>query len=234
MRRAGQPYLKSCHSSLTAPMNGAGAVGAMGMMVSVGMVCSDVNPSLDVPNGTLNHVTVGGFLSAKPHLNRPSLSRSTHLVSLMSPKDEESPADYNYGGYLQVNVADTFKDGRYTVVRKLGSVPLSFFVLGPPHFPLVGATSPPYGSSRTLCTSFHPLSLSVSNLFDFSRQGETSFGVENHQVGWKVLRDGSGRNSSVTPNNKRLPFPPREGSYRLLSRFVHPHDILHGPHMHHL
>ena len=38
----------------------------------------------------------------------------------MSPKDEESPADYNYGGYLQVKVADAFKDGRYAVVRKLG------------------------------------------------------------------------------------------------------------------
>ncbi|KAH9050454.1 kinase-like protein [Lactarius hengduanensis] len=38
----------------------------------------------------------------------------------MPPKDEESPADYNYGGYLQVKVADAFKDGRYTVVRKLG------------------------------------------------------------------------------------------------------------------
>jgi len=44
----------------------------------------------------------------------------------MPPKDEESPADYNYGGYLQVNVADTFKDGRYTIVRKLGSVSLLF------------------------------------------------------------------------------------------------------------
>ncbi|PCH33298.1 kinase-like protein [Wolfiporia cocos MD-104 SS10] len=36
------------------------------------------------------------------------------------PKDEESPADYNAGGYLQVNLRDTFKDGRYVVVRKLG------------------------------------------------------------------------------------------------------------------
>ncbi|KAI4529016.1 kinase-like protein [Schizophyllum commune Loenen D] len=35
-------------------------------------------------------------------------------------KDEESPADYNSGGYLQVQVNDTFKDGRYRVVRKLG------------------------------------------------------------------------------------------------------------------
>ncbi|KAI0257344.1 kinase-like domain-containing protein [Lactifluus subvellereus] len=31
----------------------------------------------------------------------------------MSPKDEESPADYNY-------VSDLFKDGRYAIVRKLG------------------------------------------------------------------------------------------------------------------
>lgn len=36
------------------------------------------------------------------------------------PKDEESPADYNAGGYLPVKVKDSFKDGRYTVIRKLG------------------------------------------------------------------------------------------------------------------
>ncbi|PSS37098.1 hypothetical protein PHLCEN_2v1064 [Hermanssonia centrifuga] len=36
-------------------------------------------------------------------------------------KDEESPADYNAGGYLQVKVRDTFKDSRYTVLRKLGT-----------------------------------------------------------------------------------------------------------------
>ncbi|KAK7058332.1 hypothetical protein VNI00_001963 [Paramarasmius palmivorus] len=35
-------------------------------------------------------------------------------------KDEESPADYNVGGYLQVKVGDTFKNGRYRVIRKLG------------------------------------------------------------------------------------------------------------------
>jgi serine/threonine-protein kinase SRPK3 len=32
----------------------------------------------------------------------------------------ESPADYNAGGYLPIKVDDVFKDGRYTVVRKLG------------------------------------------------------------------------------------------------------------------
>jgi hypothetical protein len=35
-------------------------------------------------------------------------------------KDEESPVDYNTGGYLPVKLDDTFKGGRYQVVRKLG------------------------------------------------------------------------------------------------------------------
>ena len=38
------------------------------------------------------------------------------------PKDEECPADYNSGGYLPVKLRDTFKDGRYVVIRKLGYV----------------------------------------------------------------------------------------------------------------
>ncbi|PPQ66119.1 hypothetical protein CVT26_010920 [Gymnopilus dilepis] len=37
-----------------------------------------------------------------------------------SCKDEESPADYNAGGYLPVKVGDTFSGNRYRVVRKLG------------------------------------------------------------------------------------------------------------------
>ncbi|KAE9410702.1 kinase-like protein [Gymnopus androsaceus JB14] len=35
-------------------------------------------------------------------------------------KDEESPAEYNAGGYLPVNLGDSFKHGRYRVIRKLG------------------------------------------------------------------------------------------------------------------
>jgi hypothetical protein len=105
-----------------------------------------------------NHVIVGDFLSFQPHLNRPPLpvTPAHSLISTypqMSPKDEESPADYNYGGYLQVKVADAFKDGRYTILRKLGCVSFPFFVLGPPQPPLVGVTFRPYGSSRILCTS---------------------------------------------------------------------------------
>ncbi|PPQ92670.1 hypothetical protein CVT25_013977 [Psilocybe cyanescens] len=37
-----------------------------------------------------------------------------------SCKDEESPAEYNAGGYLPVKVGDYFNNNRYRVVRKLG------------------------------------------------------------------------------------------------------------------
>ncbi|KAJ7814168.1 kinase-like domain-containing protein [Mycena olivaceomarginata] len=41
-------------------------------------------------------------------------------VDEMSCKDEESPAEYNTGGYCPVKLNDTFKLGRYRVLRKLG------------------------------------------------------------------------------------------------------------------
>lgn len=37
-------------------------------------------------------------------------------------KDEESPAEYNTGGYLAIKVNDTFNNNRYKIVRKLGWV----------------------------------------------------------------------------------------------------------------
>ncbi|KAG6889371.1 hypothetical protein C0995_001436 [Termitomyces sp. Mi166 len=44
------------------------------------------------------------------------------ILPVLDPscKDEESPADYNAGGYLPVKIGDTFKSERYRVVRKLG------------------------------------------------------------------------------------------------------------------
>jgi hypothetical protein len=46
-------------------------------------------------------------------------------------KDEEQPAGYNSGGYMVVRVGDTFKEGRYTVLRKLGYTPSLFFCPSP-------------------------------------------------------------------------------------------------------
>ncbi|KAJ8514929.1 hypothetical protein ONZ45_g7592 [Pleurotus djamor] len=61
---------------------------------------------------------------------KPACAKYQYVVTTAGPKilpvdepackDEESPADYNAGGYLQVKVNDIFKNGRYKVVRKLG------------------------------------------------------------------------------------------------------------------
>lgn len=77
-------------------------------------------------------------------------------------REEESPADYNAGGYLPVKINDVFKDGRYLVVRKLG---YALFSLARPFLTLsaAGATSLPSGSSMipspslvlSLCSPFH-------------------------------------------------------------------------------
>ncbi|KAF7437138.1 serine/threonine protein kinase, CMGC group [Pleurotus ostreatus] len=61
---------------------------------------------------------------------KPPCAKYQYVVTTAGPKilpvdepackDEESPADYNAGGYLPVKVNDSFKQGRYRVVRKLG------------------------------------------------------------------------------------------------------------------
>jgi serine/threonine-protein kinase SRPK3 len=46
-------------------------------------------------------------------------SFSSYSQSVMT-EDEEDWEDYCKGGYHPVHIGDTFSDGRYTVVRKLG------------------------------------------------------------------------------------------------------------------
>jgi len=48
------------------------------------------------------------------------LASSVPKVVPVPDKDEESPADYNVGGYLPIRIGDTFKSARYVVARKLG------------------------------------------------------------------------------------------------------------------
>jgi hypothetical protein len=63
----------------------------------------------------------------------------------------ESPADYNAGGYLPIKVKDVFKDGRYTVVRKLGCVIGSYTpstILSHTILDAVGVISPLFGWLR--------------------------------------------------------------------------------------
>jgi len=110
----------------------------------------------------------------------------------MSPKDEESPADYNYGGYLQVKVGDAFKDGRYTIVRKLGCALFPLFRRRPVSISSSwGHFSTVWLVKDSLYVISPPHSLH-SRLLQLAAQEEASFGIEDHQVRRKILRDSSG------------------------------------------
>jgi serine/threonine protein kinase len=68
-------------------------------------------------------VTVGPLTGQAylPALSSPMShgSYSSYSQSVMT-EDEEDWEDYCKGGYHPVHIGDTFSDGRYTVVRKLG------------------------------------------------------------------------------------------------------------------
>ena len=56
--------------------------------------------------------------SPKPSTNRSPSTASSHEAETTA--DEEDSEDYCKGGYHPVEVGEKFKDGKYTVVRKLG------------------------------------------------------------------------------------------------------------------
>lgn len=59
-------------------------------------------------------------LSHKATLNRSPSSASSHEDAAETTADEEDSEDYCKGGYHPVTVGENFKEGRYTIVRKLG------------------------------------------------------------------------------------------------------------------
>jgi serine/threonine protein kinase len=60
-----------------------------------------------------------GFTDAKRKMSHAGSYDSSHSHSVMT-EDEEDWEDYVKGGYHPVHIGDTFSDGRYIVVRKLG------------------------------------------------------------------------------------------------------------------
>jgi serine/threonine protein kinase len=102
-------------------------------------------------------------------------STGPRIVPVDEPscKDEESPAEYNAGGYLPVKVGDTFKHARYRVVRKLGCVSgRLYYVKCINNIPiLAGVTFQLFGWSRTnsasdllsrSSTTDHPFYISIN------------------------------------------------------------------------
>ena len=58
--------------------------------------------------------------TSKTTMNRSPSSSSSREDAAETTADEEDSEDYCKGGYHPVTVGEQFKDGKYTVVRKLG------------------------------------------------------------------------------------------------------------------
>jgi serine/threonine-protein kinase SRPK3 len=58
--------------------------------------------------------------SKAPNMNRSPSSSDSREDAAETTADEEDSEDYCKGGYHPVSVGEQFKDGKYTVVRKLG------------------------------------------------------------------------------------------------------------------
>jgi serine/threonine-protein kinase SRPK3 len=72
--------------------------------------------SLLNPEKNNNHHRAG----ASKDMNRSTSSSSSREDAAETTADEEDSEDYCKGGYHPVTVGEQFKDGKYTVVRKLG------------------------------------------------------------------------------------------------------------------
>lgn len=83
------------------------------------------SPSLDqVKNADHGSVSVSSPHHGKPVYNSAPLSRSPSPSSSDDPDeataDEEDSEDYCKGGYHPVQIGETYNNGRYVVIRKLG------------------------------------------------------------------------------------------------------------------
>jgi hypothetical protein len=114
--------LYNFHSSLTAPMKVLCVISVGRERVDMDRLCRGASPRLACRGPAIEnlcHLILRVLIFSASPKSFPNRG-SPLSTSSMSPKDEESPADYNYGGYLQVKLSDLFKDGRYSIVRKLG------------------------------------------------------------------------------------------------------------------
>ncbi|PBP26669.1 serine/threonine-protein kinase SRPK2 [Diplocarpon rosae] len=74
----------------------------------------------DAMNPTAGSSGAANSTSKSSAMNRSSSSTSSREDAAEATADEEDSEDYCKGGYHPVQVGEQFKDGKYTVVRKLG------------------------------------------------------------------------------------------------------------------
>ncbi|MCJ1425948.1 serine/threonine protein kinase, CMGC group [Sticta canariensis] len=91
------------------------------IITTEGSQSADASPSSSVKmNNTSGNSTNSPLSHQKAQLSRSSSSSSSRDDGAEATAEEEDSEDYCKGGYHPVTVGETFKDGRYIVVRKLG------------------------------------------------------------------------------------------------------------------
>lgn len=84
----------------------------------------DAEDASVMPNSTNTSSAAATNSPLPPHqkagMNRDSSTSSSREDAAETTADEEDSEDYCKGGYHPVTVGENFKDGKYTVVRKLG------------------------------------------------------------------------------------------------------------------
>uniref|UniRef100_V5EZ01 non-specific serine/threonine protein kinase n=1 Tax=Kalmanozyma brasiliensis (strain GHG001) TaxID=1365824 RepID=V5EZ01_KALBG len=97
------------------PVNTPGALSALPVPMAGG-------PHHHTPGMPSNSISIAGASqdqSTPGSFGPSSVNASSDMGSVMT-EDEEDLEDYGKGGYHPVHVGDTFSDGRYLIVRKLG------------------------------------------------------------------------------------------------------------------
>ncbi|MCJ1267150.1 serine/threonine protein kinase, CMGC group [Lobaria immixta] len=91
------------------------------IITTEGSQSADASPSSSVKMNNASGNSINSPLShQKAQLSRSSSSASSRDDGAEATAEEEDSEDYCKGGYHPVTVGETFKDGRYVVVRKLG------------------------------------------------------------------------------------------------------------------
>ncbi|KAH8816778.1 kinase-like domain-containing protein [Xylogone sp. PMI_703] len=81
---------------------------------------SNMSSNNQATAGDNGNRSTGATNASKNTINRSPSSASSREDAAETTADEEDSEDYQVGGYHFVEIGEKFKDGRYTVIRKLG------------------------------------------------------------------------------------------------------------------
>ncbi|KAI9742745.1 MAG: serine/threonine protein kinase, CMGC group [Claussenomyces sp. TS43310] len=116
---------KSAVSSATNGSNGSASKKRRGNNQLKPIITTEGSQDANGPSTVASNLSAETWSSNSPLSHKNTMNRSTSSTSSRedaaeTTADEEDSEDYCKGGYHPVTVGETFKDGKYIVVRKLG------------------------------------------------------------------------------------------------------------------